>query len=54
MSTVKIIAIAMAVASIAFNIFYIIDNKRYYKERDKRLDALEESYRKRHDPTPQH
>lgn len=54
MSTVKIIAIAMAVASIAFNIFYIIDSHKYYKELDKRLDALEESYRKRHDSTPQH
>ena len=53
MSTVKIITIAMAVASIAFNIFYIIDNKRYYKKRDKRLKDLEESYRKRHDSTPQ-
>lgn len=53
MSTANIIAIAIGLATIAFNIFVIIDNKRYYKERDKRLEALEESYRKRHESTPQ-
>ena len=53
MSTVNIIAIAMAVASIILNIFYIIDSHKDFKKDMKRLDALEESYRKRHNPTPQ-
>ena len=53
MSTANIIAIAIGLATIAFSVFAIIDSNKYYKELDKRLDALEESYKNRHDPTPQ-
>ena len=52
MSTANIIAIAIGLATIAFSVFVIIDSNKYYKELDKRLDALEESYKKRHS-TPQ-
>ena len=53
MSTANIIAIAIGLATIAFDIYLIVDENKRLKERMKRFDALEESYRKRHDSTPQ-